>query len=96
MVKNPSHLNKDGISSANSLAEIFALDIATAQIECRECYTMRPVDSLHPYAASMGIVLRCPNCDSVLIRAVRTPHGCWLEMATACHLRFLSLDATLP
>jgi len=29
----------------------------------------------------MGAVLRCIHCGGVLIRAVHTAHGLWLDMA---------------
>jgi hypothetical protein len=44
--------------------------------------------SLRPYAAPMGAVLRCTHCDGILMRAVHTPHGRWLEMRGARYLGF--------
>ena len=32
--------------------------------------------------------LRCGNCDGILMRAVRTPHGHWLQMPAVRYLRF--------
>jgi hypothetical protein len=36
----------------------------------------------------MGAVLRCTHCDGIVMRAVHTSHGRWLEMTGARYLRF--------
>ena len=88
MADNVSDLVLDGNAAAGCLREIFAADITIAQIQCEACSSARPVGSLRLYAVSMGAVLRCPNCDSLLMRAVNTPHGRWLEMSGTRCLRF--------
>lgn len=88
MTENGSDLVLDGNAAAGLLQEIFVLDVTTAEIQCGACGVAGAVGSLRLYAANMGIVLRCPRCDGVLMRAVHTPHGRWLDMTGARHLRF--------
>jgi hypothetical protein len=88
MRENDSDLVLDANAAAGLLQEIFAADATIAQIECGACAATAPVGSLRLYAAPMGVVLRCIHCDGVLIRAVDTPHGRWLDMAGARRLRF--------
>jgi DNA-directed RNA polymerase subunit RPC12/RpoP len=88
MTENDSEVILDGNAAAGLLQEIFALEITTAQIQCQACDSVGAVGSLRLYAAPMGAVLRCPNCDARLMTAVRTPHGRWLEMMGARRLRF--------
>jgi DNA-directed RNA polymerase subunit RPC12/RpoP len=88
MAENISDLVLDGNAAAGCLHEIFASDITIAQIQCEACGSTRPVGSLRLYAASMGAVLRCSHCDSVLMRSVNTPHGRWLEMSGTRCLKF--------
>jgi len=88
MTENGSNLVLDGNAAAGRLQEIFALEITSARIQCETCGSIGAVGSLHLYAAPMGAVLRCTHCDDVLIRAVDTPHGRWLEMKGARYLRF--------
>jgi len=88
MAKNISDLVLDGNAAAGSLREVFASDITIAQIQCDGCGSTRPVGSLRLYAAPMGAVLRCPHCDGVMMRAVNTPHGRWLEMSGTRCLKF--------
>jgi len=88
MTENDSDLVLDGNAAAGLLQEIFALEITTAQIQCDTCGSVAAVGSLRFYAAPMGAVLRCPNCDARVMTAVRTLHGRWLEMTGARRLRF--------
>jgi len=88
MTENGSELVLDGNAAAGRIQEIFALEITSAQIQCESCGSVGAVGSLRLYAAPMGAVLRCAHCDDVLVRAVDTPHGRWLEMKGARYLRF--------
>ncbi len=88
MVENDSDLMLDGNAAAGLLQEIFALEVTTAEIQCDACGSTGAVGALRCYAAPMGAVLRCSHCDGILMRAVHTPHGRWLEMTTARYLRF--------
>ena len=78
----------DGNAAAGSLREVFVADMTTAHIQCDACGSVRALGALPFYAARMGVVLRCTDCAAILLRAVRTPHGRWLEMRGAHCLRF--------
>ncbi len=88
MTENGSDLVLDGNAAAGLLQEIFALEITTAEIQCGTCGSTGAVGALRCYAAPTGAVLRCTQCDGILLRAVHTPHGRWLEMTAARYLRF--------
>jgi hypothetical protein len=88
MTENGSDLALDGNAAAGVLHEIFVTDTTAAQIQCEACDSISAVGSLRLYAAPMGAVLRCIHCDSILMSAVRTPHGRWLQMSGARYLRF--------
>jgi Family of unknown function (DUF6510) len=88
MTQDDSDVVLDGNAAAGLLQEIFALEITTAQMQCEACGYTAAVGSLLLYAAPMGAVLRCSHCDGVLMRAVHTPHGRWLEMTGARCLKF--------
>jgi hypothetical protein len=84
----------DANAAAGLLAEIFLVDATSAQIECAACGTIAAVGALRLYAAPMGAVLRCTHCEGILMRAARTPHGRWLDMAGARWLRFPAIQAS--
>ena len=88
MTKNAPTLVLDGNAAAGLLQEIFVSDITSAQYLCEACGSTGVIGSLPMYAAPMGAVLRCTGCDGVLMGAVRTPHGRWLQMPAARYLRF--------
>ena len=88
MANNVSDLLLDGNVAARLLQRIFAPDITLARIRCGACDCVSGVGSLHLHAAPMGVVLKCSDCESDLMRAVDTPRGLWLEMIGARYLRF--------
>jgi hypothetical protein len=88
MTDNVSDLMFDGNGAAALVQELFACDVTLARTQCEACGSVAGMGSLRPYAAPMGAVLRCTRCDGVLMRAVHTPHGRWLEMRGARYLRF--------
>jgi hypothetical protein len=88
MNENGSDLVLDGNAAAGLLQQVFVREITTAQIQCEACGSTAAVGSARLYAAPLGAVLRCTHCDGILLRAVHTPHGLWLEMTGARCLRF--------
>ena len=88
MTENGSDLVLDGNAAAGLLQEFFAPEVTTVEIQCDACGFAGAVGSLRLHAAPMGAILRCTHCDGILMRAVHTPHGHWLEMTGARYLRF--------
>jgi hypothetical protein len=78
----------DGNAAASFLLEFFGRDLTTAQMQCGACKYFGAVASSRLYGASMGVILRCANCDGILMRAAHTPHNYWLEMTGAQCLKF--------
>src|SRR5687768_9559366 len=73
----------DGNAAAGILSEIFARDMTAARATCVSCGASDKVGALLLYAPEMGAVLRCPSCDSVVLRIARSPTQLWLD-ATGC------------
>jgi hypothetical protein len=69
----------DGNAAAGLLSEIFAAEPTTARATCASCGDSGAIATLTLYAAEMGAVLRCPACDAVVLRAVRTPTAVWFD-----------------
>ena len=61
----------DGNAAAGPLAELFAVEMSTATIVCEGCAREAPLATLAYYGGA-GLVLRCPACDVVILRLVRT------------------------
>lgn len=66
----------DGNAAAGLLAEIFVLEMSSAQSTCAHCGRTWPLGALLLYGGQIGAILRCPSCDYVQLRIVRVPeHG---------------------
>jgi len=63
----------DGNAAGGMLRELVARDVTAALATCGGCGSIGPVATLLEYGHGMGIVLRCPTCDNVLVRVVHTP-----------------------
>lgn len=86
-------LRLDGNAAAGILSEVFAPDLTAARATCANCGTTRPVGALLVYAHGMGVVVRCPGCDAVVLRVARTPTKVWLDLTGARHV---VIAATVP
>ncbi len=64
-----SHL--DGNAIGGVLGEIVGYELTTATSTCDGCGKLDLVAELVVYTRCPGIVVRCPACDSVLMRIVR-------------------------
>jgi hypothetical protein len=77
----------DGNLMAGPLSELFALDVSVAVVRCRGCGVNAEVATLRVYGPDPGLVGRCPGCDDVLVRVVRTPDAVWLDLGGVTSLR---------
>ena len=70
----------DGNAMAGDLREIFAVDVTTARYVCAGCRHTGAVATLRLWGPAPGLVARCPGCDAVVLRVVRTPDRMVLDM----------------
>jgi hypothetical protein len=75
-----SYLHLDGNAAAGLLAAIFTFDVTTAETVCTGCGATGPIAALAAYGLPMGIILRCPGCDTALIRVAQVGSGYWLDL----------------
>ena len=69
----------DGNSIGGVLESIFGRDLTIAVGVCGNCGAERQVGAMHVYRAA-GIVVRCPDCDTVLMRVVESPERTWIDL----------------
>ncbi|WP_347404792.1 DUF6510 family protein [Micromonospora sp. WMMD1102] len=70
----------DGNVLAGPMRDVFAVDLTTATGRCASCGRTGPMASLRVYANAPGVIARCPGCEQVMLRLVRTPSAAWLDM----------------
>jgi hypothetical protein len=78
----------DGNQMAGTLRELFAMDVTMAHGQCVSCGRRGMVAEAKVYDHAPGLVARCPSCDSVLMRVVRSPDRAWLDMRGLTCLQF--------
>jgi hypothetical protein len=77
----------DGNTLAGPLSEVFGVELTTAAGRCGSCGTTSQVATIRVYGPEPGFVGRCPNCEGVLLRLVRTPDALWLDLSGVSAMR---------
>jgi Family of unknown function (DUF6510) len=72
-------LRLDGNAAAGILSEVFVPDLTTARATCANCGAIGAMGALLVYAHGMGMVMRCPECEAVVLRVARTRTHLWLD-----------------
>ncbi|WP_236038846.1 DUF6510 family protein [Ktedonobacter robiniae] len=70
----------DGNAAGGILQEIFPFEMTQAQATCTGCGATGAIGALAVYMHGMGTVIRCPSCDTVLIRIAQRRGQYWLDM----------------
>jgi hypothetical protein len=68
----------DGNSVAGLLREVFAVEMTTAIGTCNCCGASDAVGAVHVYRGA-GIVLRCPHCNTALMKVVTDERRVWID-----------------
>ncbi len=78
----------DGNELAGPLREIFAVDVTVAHGQCVHCGHRCTLAEVRVYSRAPGLVARCPSCEAVLLRVVRSPARVWLDLTGLAYLEF--------
>ena len=77
----------DGNAVAGILHEIFAAEMTVTPTQCAGCGREGELGTLLAFTQAPGIVLRCPACESVMLRIVQTPDAIYLDLRGTSYLR---------
>jgi Family of unknown function (DUF6510) len=69
----------DGNAAGGVLRAIFPFEMTMAQATCAGCGAANALGAAAAYMHGMGMVLRCPSCDNVLMRVVHVKQRYWLD-----------------
>lgn len=78
----------DGNDIAGTAGELFAVDLTGARGRCVACGQESMVGQARVYNRAPGLVVRCPSCEAVLMRLVRSPDRAWLDVRGLAYLEF--------
>lgn len=70
----------DGNAAGGVLQAIFPFEMTTVEGVCAGCGERRVMGTVAVYKTGMGTILRCPSCDTVLIRVAEIEGHYWLDM----------------
>jgi hypothetical protein len=73
-------LKLDGNAAAGDFRELFSFELTTARGRCDNCGAIAQIGAVMVYANAPGVVLRCPQCESVLMRLAATGSRHWLDV----------------
>ena len=82
----------DGNVAAGLLAEVFRCESTSARTVCSGCGAVAPLGTLLAYGLDMGAVLRCPHCDTAVLRLAATGDALWVDLRGAVSVRFTLND----
>lgn len=73
----------DGNAAAGILQAIFPFDMTLVQATCEGCGATNAIGATAAYMHGMGTIVRCPSCDTALIRVVHARGRYLLDMRGA-------------
>jgi hypothetical protein len=76
-------LRLDGNAAAGILSEVFVPELTTARVTCANCDTIGAIGALLVYAHGIGMVMRCPDCEAVVLRVARPRRQLWVDLTGA-------------
>lgn len=76
-----AEMKLDGNAIGGLLAEIFALEMTSAETTCGGCGKVHAVGRVDVYVNAPGVVVRCPACQHVLMRIVQGRGRTWLDLS---------------
>lgn len=82
----------DGNVAAGLLAEVFRGEPSRVLLICAGCGADAPMGALLAYALEMGAILRCPACDTAVLRAGAAGTLLWVDLRGAVSMRFEIAD----
>ncbi|MDA2808641.1 DUF6510 family protein [Nocardiopsis suaedae] len=75
----------DANALAGALSEVFSVDLTSSWRRCSVCGHTGAFAELHVYTDCPGQVARCPSCQTVVLRLVRSGDTLWLDLGgTGC------------
>ena len=79
----------DGNAAAGLLSEVFCAEPSSAVIICAGCGATAAIGALPAYGLELGAIVRCPHCDTAVLRVGAAGAMLWLDLrgAVSLHVR---------
>ncbi len=73
----------DGNAASGVLTQVFCGEPTMARIICAGCGATASIGSLPAYGLELGAVLRCPMCDTAVLRLGAAGDKVWIDLRGA-------------
>ena len=83
----------DGNAAAGLLTQVFCSEPSGAVIVCAGCGAAAAIGAFPAYALELGAILRCPHCDTAVLRLGSAGATLWLDLRGAVSLRIRTGDS---
>ena len=87
MAENERETRVDGNAAAGLLSTMFRCEPSDVMLICTGCGADAPLGALLAYSLEMGAILRCPVCDTAVLRAGAVGAMLWVDLRGAVSLR---------
>ncbi len=77
-----NHEAFDGKAVVGQLGQALAGGLTSATVTCGSCGAREALESVHGYQGA-GAVLRCPQCEEVLVKVVEAGTRVWMGFTSA-------------
>lgn len=92
IAEEPTAARLDGNAAAGLLGAIFPFEMTLAVGTCAGCGAMAQFATLTVFTQAPGLVVRCPGCESVLLRVVEGTGRYWLDLRGLRSLELVTGD----
>jgi hypothetical protein len=83
----------DGNAAAGVLTQVFHCEPSSAVIICAGCGATAAIGALPAYGLELGAILRCPHCDTAVLRLGATGATLWVDLRGSVSLRVKTGDS---
>ena len=87
MAEDERETRVDGNAAAGLLSTVFRCEPSEVMLICAGCGEDAPLGTLLAYGLELGAILRCPVCDTPVLRAGAAGRMLWLDLRGAVSLR---------
>ena len=77
----------DGNAAGGMLYDVFSAEMTASPTECAHCGRHEQIGELLAFVHAPGLTLRCPACENVLLRVVKTDEFTYVDARGAVYLR---------
>ena len=77
----------DGNAATGLLTQVFCGEPSSAIVICAGCGATAAIGALMAYGLELGAILRCPECDTAVVRIGAAGNRLWVDLRGSVSMR---------